>query len=210
MRFQKLRINVSRIDRATLLLGFLLFLFLWDVAYFLGIRNPSRFPHPFVVFRRLPYFASLRGLPAMLREVIFCFGSGLIVGIGFGALVLLNTHLVKPFSRFLRLILWWPAFVSPFGAGVFFAETMTAILSACYHYAQGRAVLGLERRGSWIYAAREALLQTLLISLISQLWVSRWQWVVFSTFMEVRQGFEAFAMLAALIGLVNWCFHADF
>ncbi len=146
----------------------------------------------------------------MLREVIFCFGLGLIMGNGLGALVLLNAQLAKSFSRFLRLVLWWPAFLTPFGAGVFLSESMTAILSACYHYVQGRAVLGLERRGSWIYAARETLLQTLLITFISQLWALHWQWFAFPNFIRVLPAFEIFAALAVLVGLVNWCFHAGF
>ena len=204
------KFEMPRIDRGTLFLFLLLILFLWDAAYFLGIRDPVRFPHPFILFRNLGDVESLGGFPAMLREVIFSFMSGFVIGVSAGALILLNTRLVKMLSRFLGLIQWFPLVLVFSGSGVFVTESMTAILCACYHYIQGRSVLGLRRRDSWIYTARETLLQTLLVSLIAQLWASRWQWFTFTVLMQLRPGFEAFAMLVAMVGLINWCFQATF
>ena len=56
-----------KIDRTTIFLCLVFILFLWDLVYFLGIRNPARFPHPFVIFRALGAVEFLRGFPAMLR-----------------------------------------------------------------------------------------------------------------------------------------------
>jgi ABC-type nitrate/sulfonate/bicarbonate transport system permease component len=207
-RLQKL--GIAKIDRATVFLVFLLFLFLWDAAYFVGIRDPVRFPHPFILFRKLGDIESLRGLPAMLREAIFCFGVGSVIGVATGSIILLNVRLVRQLSRFLRLIQWFPLVLIFSGSGAFVTESITAILSACYNYIHSRSVLGLQRRDSWIYTAREALLQTLLVTLIAQLWISRWQWSTFTILMQVRPGFEAFATLVALVGAINWCFQATF
>jgi ABC-type nitrate/sulfonate/bicarbonate transport system permease component len=204
------KFGLRKIDRAGVFLVSLLLLFLWDAAYFLGIRDPISFPHPFIIFRNLGDIESLRGFPAMLREVIFSSVSGFLIGVGTGALILLNPRLVKLSSPFLGLTLWFPLVLLFSGSGVFVTETMTAILCACYNYIQGRSALGLQRRDSWIYTARETLLQTLLVSLIAQLWASHWQWFALMFLMKVRPGFEVFAILVATIGLINWCFHATF
>ena len=40
-----------KIDRTAVFLLLVFVLFLWDLAFFLGIRDPARFPHPFMVLR---------------------------------------------------------------------------------------------------------------------------------------------------------------
>ena len=83
-------------------------------------------------------------------------------------------------------------------------------LCACYYYIAARSSLGLKASDAWIYAAREALLQALLVCLLSQLWVSHWQWFSFTIFMKVGPGLKVFATLVGLMALINWCFRSDF
>ncbi len=146
----------------------------------------------------------------MLRALIFCFSLGSLIGVGIGAIITFNARLVKQLSPFLGLIQWFPVILIFAGSDLFLTEIMTAILCASYHYIQGRSILSLSTVDSYVYTARETLLRTLLVSLITQLWVSRWQWFTFTNLMELRPGFEVFAILILLIGFINWSFKATF
>jgi ABC-type nitrate/sulfonate/bicarbonate transport system permease component len=201
-------VTPSKIDRTTIFLSVVLFLYLWDVAYFLGIRNPARFPHPFLAFRTLGDIEFLRGFTAMLREVIFSFVSGSVIGVAIGALVLYSSRLTQTMLHFLRLTLWFPMVftaMAPFMLGL-----TAVILCSCYHYIAARSSLGLAAGEARTYAAREAILQALFVSLISQLWVEHWRWFGFSILVKPAMGLAVFATIAALIGFINWCFHSDF
>ena len=202
--------GIGKIDRTTMFLGLLLLLYFWDVAYFVGLRNPYRFPHPFSLFRTLGDVEFLRGFPAMLREVIFSFTSGFLIGVAVGKLVLYRSWLSGSIRRFLRITLWFPLIIifvsmAPFALGI-----AAAALCTCYYYIAARSSLGLHGNHAWTYAAREAILQALLIALISQLWFPHWQWFTFTHFMKVGPGFKVFAALIGLIGLINWCFRSNF
>jgi hypothetical protein len=54
------------------------------------------------------------------------------------------------------------------------------------------------------------MLQALLVSLISQLYVEHWRWFGFSILQKPGMGLEVFAALAVLIGFINWCFRYNF
>jgi ABC-type nitrate/sulfonate/bicarbonate transport system permease component len=199
-----------RIDRTRILLAVVFLLYLWDVAFFVGLRNPDRVPHPFSLFRTLGDIEVLRGFPAMLREVIFSFASGSLIGIAIGALVLYSSSLSALIRSLLSILLWLPLIVifavpAPLVMGI-----IAVALCACYYYIAARSPLGLKPFDAWIYTAREALLQALLVCLLSQLWVSHWQWSSFTMFMKVGPGLKVFATLVGLMGLINWCFRSDF
>jgi ABC-type nitrate/sulfonate/bicarbonate transport system permease component len=198
------------IDRARIFLCLLFFLYVWDVAYFLGLRIVSQIPHPFLLFRHFGDVDSLRGLSAMLREVIFLFLSGTLVGIAIGMLVLHSSWLTQTLRRFLRVTLWFPFIIifvamAPLAIGV-----SVAALCSCYYYIAARSLLGLEKHPAWIYAARETLFQLLLFSLITQLWGKHWQWFIFTIFAKLQLGIEVFAALLIIVGLITWCFRDDF
>ncbi len=201
---------IEKIDRTKIFLCIVFFLYLWDVAYFVGLRNPVRFPHPFSLFRILGDVEFLRGFPATLREVIFSFASGSLIGIALGAIVLHSPWLSEAIRRFLRITLWFPLIIIFAGPSPFILGIMAVMLCACYYYVAGRSSLGLEPFHALTYAAREALLQALLISLIGQLWIPHWQWFNFTVFMKIGPGIEAFATLIGLIGFINWCFRSNF
>src|SRR6266705_6449321 len=100
-----------KIDRTTIFLCLTLVLFLYDLAWLLGLRNAARFPHPFVIFRTLGDIEFLRGLPGMLRQIIFSLVSGWVLGVAIGSLVLYNSWLSEATIRFLRIGLWLPFLV---------------------------------------------------------------------------------------------------
>lgn len=205
-----LTVVARKIDRTRIFLAVVLLLYLWDVAFFVGLRNPDHVPHPFSLFRTLGDIEVLRGFPAMLREVIFSFASGSLIGIAIGALVLYSSSLSALIRSLLRILLWLPLIVifavpAPLVMGI-----IAVALCACYYYIAARSSLGLRLSDAWIYTAREALLQALLVCLLSQLWVSHWQWSNFTMFMEIGPGFKVFATLVGLMGFINWCFRSDF
>jgi ABC-type nitrate/sulfonate/bicarbonate transport system permease component len=199
-----------KIDRTRIFLCLLFVLYVWDVAYFLGLRIVSQIPHPFLLFKNFGNVDSLRGLSAMLREVIFFFVSGTLVGIAIGMLVLYSSWLTQALRRFLRITLWFPLIIvfivmAPFAMGV-----AAAALCSCYYYIAARSLLSLERHPALTYAARETLFQVLLFSLITQLWGKHWQWFIFTMFAKVQLGIEVFAALLVIVGLITWCFRGDF
>ena len=201
---------MRKIDRTTISISIVFFLYLCDVAYFLGIRNPNRFPHPFVVFRILGDIEILRGFTNMLREVIFYFATGGVIGVALGALVLRSAALTEALLQFLRVALWYPVLFIFLATAPFLSGLAAVILCSCYHYIAARSLLSLGFREAWTDAAREAMLQALLVSLISQLYVEHWRWFGFSILHKPGMGFGVFATLAALVTFINWCFRYDF
>ena len=89
------------IDRTAIFLSVIGLLFFWDLAYFVGLRDPARFPHPFRIFRLLGDFELLRGFLTMLRQIIFYVVSGGVIGIAVGSLVLRNARLTLVVLRLL-------------------------------------------------------------------------------------------------------------
>jgi ABC-type nitrate/sulfonate/bicarbonate transport system permease component len=199
-----------KIDRTTIFLCLVFILFLWDLAYFLGIRNPARFPHPFVIFRTLGDIEFLRGLPGMLRQIIFSLVSGWVLGVAIGSLVLYNSWLSEATIRFLRIGLWLPFLVIFAVPETFWLGIAAVTLCSCYHFLAGRSLLGLQGNELRRYVAREATLQALFISLISQIWVQRWMWFIFAWPRNPAMGFGVLAVLVVFLGFVNWVFRSNF
>ena len=197
--------------RETVFLWLLVLLFLLDLAYILGFRNPERLPHPFVFFRRLGDVEFLSGFArAMLRQTIFISVSGGVLGFGIGVLVLKSSWLTQTVLSFLGWGLWLPFFVlfatpDPFTLGI------TAVaLCTCYHYIAARSVLGLPDRDTRAYVAREAILQAFLLMLLSQIWWQGWKWSDFAATYRPPQGVGVFITISAFLLLVNWVFSFDF
>ena len=183
-----------KIDRTAIFLCLVFILFLWDLAYFLGFRNPERFPHPFVYFRTLGDVEFLRGFPAMLRHIIFSSVSGRLIGLGVACLIARSVQLTLATVSVLRLGLWLPFLVlfatpDPFVLGI-----AAAMFCSCYHY----------------LVARETTLQVLLISLISQIWLQSWNWFLFVATNQLGAGFGVLVTLTALLIFIHWIFRSDF
>jgi ABC-type nitrate/sulfonate/bicarbonate transport system permease component len=196
--------------RTKIFLGVILVLYLWDIAFFLGLRDPDQISHPFAMLRSYGDIVFLRGFGSMLREMIFAFVSGGLAGIGIGAISLHAPTLTGWAIHFLRIIQWVPFIVAYAVFAPLFWGIMTAMLCAAYHYLAARSILKMKPGEAWSWTAREALLQTLLFSLISQIWVDNWRWFIFSTMQKPTTGLATFMALAAMIALINWCFRSNF
>ena len=72
------------VDRVAVFLFVVVLSFLYDLAFYLGIRDTARFPHPFVYFRSLGDIEYLRGFPWMLRQVMFSLVAGGLLGWAIG------------------------------------------------------------------------------------------------------------------------------
>jgi ABC-type nitrate/sulfonate/bicarbonate transport system permease component len=197
-------------DRTTIFLWLIFFLFLWDLAYSVGIRDPSQFPHPFAIFKNLGDVEFLRGLPRMLRYIIFSTVSGGLIGIGVGRLISLSTWLTRNTLRTLRLGQWLPFLILFATPDVYTLSIAASMLCSCYHYLAATSILGLETRDRRNYVAREITLQILLFTLLSQLWVEHWKWFEFAVRFEATQGMAVLTTVVVLVLFVNWVFRSGF
>src|SRR5262245_41018008 len=206
----KLRQLATRLDRAWIFLGLVLVLYIWDVAYFVGIREPYRVPHPFSLFNNFGDIEILRGFSTILREIIFSFASGILIGIPLAAVVLYNHSLSVALPPFLRVISWLPLLMI-FAITQQLSMWISAVaLCASYQYITARVSLCLHRPDALKYAAREAFLHALFACLIAQMFVSHWQWPNFAVFMNIGLGVQVLATLVVLVAIVNWCFKFSF
>jgi ABC-type nitrate/sulfonate/bicarbonate transport system permease component len=197
-------------DRTTIFLYVVFFLFLWDLAYFVGIRNPDRFPHPFVVFRMFGDSEFLRGFPNMLRHIIFASVLGGVIGVGIGAIILRSFRLTQAVLGFLRLGLWLPFFLLFATPDAFALSIAAVMLCSCYHYLAAQIFLGLQGREIRTYVAREAVLQALFISLLSQIWLGYWKWFEFAPLNQPATGSGVLIAVLSLLFFVNWVFRSNF
>ncbi len=199
-----------KIDRTTIFLCVVLILFLWDLAFFIGIRNPDILPHPLVYFRELGDIEFLRGFPFMLRQIIFSATLGGLIGAGVASLLLRNDRLTRAALQVLHLGQWLPFIVlfatpDPWTLGI-----AAAGFCACYHCLAARSLLDLNDRETLAYVARAASLQALLISLLSQVWLQFWNWFDFVALNRPLKGFQVLLVLLMFLFLTNWVFRIRF
>lgn len=197
-------------DRTTIFLGIVFLLFLVDLAYFLGIRNPDRFPHPFVIFRTLGDVEFLRGLPRMIRYMILYGVPGALMGVGIARLLLRSPSLTRTALRVLRLGQWLPfliVFATPDAINL---SLVAAVLCGCYHYLVAISILGLKAGDTRNYVARETTLQILLFYLLSQIWLRYWTWFEFAATYRPAIGVGVLITLIVLLLFINWIFRSNF
>jgi ABC-type nitrate/sulfonate/bicarbonate transport system permease component len=206
-----------RIDRTSIFLSVVGLLFLWDLAYFMGLRDPARFPHPFDFFQVFGDFKFLRGFGNTLRRVIVFSVLGYCVGIGIASLVLRSSTVTKALLRFLRLGVWFPFLVFFAVAQGFIILGIAAVtLSACYQYLVARFVLMVSKHQAWTNVAREAVLQAFFFVMISEFWLSNWlsNWIVLFQSPAwqgaVTTGFWVCIVVVGFLFVVNWCFRFSF
>jgi ABC-type nitrate/sulfonate/bicarbonate transport system permease component len=200
-----------RIDRGTVFLSVVLLLFVWDLGYFLGLRNPDRLPHPFVFFGMLGDFEFLRGFGrVVLRHTIFSSVLGGVLGVGLGILVARSTRLTQVVLDYLRHGLWFPVFVLFATPDPFTLSIAAVALCACYHYLTSVSLLRLRGHEVRMYVAREVVLQGFLFSLLSQIWWRGWNWFEFAAVYQPAKGAGVLVTLLVFVGLINWIFHFDF
>jgi hypothetical protein len=135
------------VDRVTIFFFIVVVSFLYDLAFYLGIRDTARFPHPFVYFRSLWDIEYLRGFPAMLRQAMFSLVAGGLIGWGVTHIILKSAWLTQSTIRFLRIAMWIP-FLLLFGMpGYFWLGIAATMLAVVYHYLSARFYLKICRLG---------------------------------------------------------------
>jgi len=198
------------VDRVTVLLFIAVVSFLYDLSFYLGIRDTTRFPHPFVYFRSLGDIEYLRGFPGMLRQAMFSIVAGGLVGWAVSLLIQRNGWLTQTTIRFLRVVMWFPFLVAFAAPNPFIQGIAVAMLAMLYYYLTAQSFLGLLPRDAFRYAAGEVILQTLFFSLLSQIWIRGWDWAIFPMKSDVTTGFAVLALLLILVLLINWIFGRNF
>jgi hypothetical protein len=198
------------IERATVFLIIIVVSFLYDLTSWLGIRDPTRFPHPFVIFRSIGDVEFLRGFPGMVRQAIFSLVAGGTIGVAVGFVILKSSWLTHATIRSLRVALWLPFFCI-FAVPDTFTIGITAVmLCTIYHYLTAQSLLEIEGKDALLHVAREATLQAIFITLIAQIWTQRWQWMLFAAIQNAGMGFGVLASLVVLLSLINWIFRLRF
>ena len=205
-----LNVTKWRMDRTSIFLLVLVLLFLWDLAYFVGLRDPARSPHPFRIFTLLFGDSEhLLGVLRLLRLIIFLSVPGGLIGIGLGSLIHRSSWLTQTMLRFLRLGMWLP-FVLIFAVPAWWILGIAAVmLCSCYHYLAARSFLGLHWHAALAHIGREAVLQALFISLLSQIWLGHWKWFEFAALFQPATGFGVLATLLILLFCINWIFRSN-
>lgn len=199
------------VDRVTVFLFIAVVSFLYDLTFYLGIRDTTRFPHPFVYFRSLGDIEYLRGFPWMLRQVMFLLVAGGLLGWAIGFVILKSGWLSRATIRFLSLGLWFPFIVIFAVPATFWIGIAAVILCTIYHYLGASSLLDIKGRDVLLYTARETTLQGLFISFIAQIWWQRgWRWIDFPWMQNLAMGLSVLTILVALLVIVNWIFKSSF
>jgi len=206
-------------------------LFLWELAYGLGLIDPLRFSHPLGVLPVLMDINFLRGFGIMLLQVLFASLLGGGIGVFVGSVILRSTWLSQATLRFLRLGQWLSFFVfwalpiwgfkkgeltdAPFWIVVtvmgIIAAFPTVTLSAIYYFLSARSTLGLNGREARPQVVRGTILQALLICLLWQVWLQPygWRWFI-PQVADIASGYAAMVLLAVFILLVDRTCQLDF
>ena len=199
-----------KIDRITVFLFIVVVSFLYDLTFYLGVRDTARFPHPFVYFRSLGDVEYLRGFPAMLRQAIFSLVGGGVIGWIISLVISKNDLLTHATIGFLRIAMWFPFLVVFAAPDTFTLGITAATLAAIYYYLTARFFLEFSNSQVFRYAAGEVTFQTLFFTLIAQIWTRRWEWTMFSAIFDCKSGLAVFALMLALVYLLTWFFGANF
>ena len=198
------------VDRVAVFLFVVVVSFLYDLTFYLGIRDTARFPHPFVYFRSLGDIEYFRGFPGMLRQAMFSLVAGGLMGWAVGFIILKNGWLTRASICFLRITMWFP-FLVLFAVPVNFTHGIAAaMLAAVYHYLTARSFREFSNRDAFHHTAGEVTLQILFFSLFSQIWVRRWDWAHFPVVSDAARGFTVFGLILTLVLLINWIFRRNF
>lgn len=196
----------------------LLFLGLWEICYYTGLIDPNRFSHPKAVIQTLLNNAFLEGFGLMAVQLTFASLVGGGIGVAIGSVMIRSDRLAQAAIRFLRIGMWLPFLISwaiPISSSawrnwfvpitVAWIESVNAVVfAACYHYLNGRFILGLEWGEAKQEVIRGSILQALFICLISQVWVGPYGWMFFWPGTQfIERIYAAAILLFIILGLVN-------
>jgi ABC-type nitrate/sulfonate/bicarbonate transport system permease component len=199
-----------KVDRVSVFLFITVVSFLYDLTAYVGFRDTARFPHPFVYFRSLGDIEALRGFPGMLRQAMFSLVAGGSIGFAVGLFILRNNWLTRATMCFLRIGMWIPflvVFAAPYSFQLGIAATL---LAAIYHYLTARSFLGMSARDAFPYVAGEVTLQAFFFTLISQIWVQRWNWMLNPVKTDVVLAIVVCGLIITVVEVIGWIFRRTF
>lgn len=198
------------VDRVTVFLVIVVISFCYDLTGILGLRNPNSFPHPFFYIRSIEEIQYFKGFPRMLRQAMFLFVGGGLLGWGASLVILKNKWLTLAAIRFLRVAMWIPFLVVFAVPDTFRLGIAAATLVAIYHYLTAKFYLDYSNKEAIPYAAGETALQSLFFTLLGQAWSRRWDWLSFGATLDAQLGFVALALVLTLVLIVNFVFERSF
>src|SRR6266508_1636589 len=143
------------VDRVAVFLFVVVVSFLYDLTFYLGIRDTARFPHPFVYFRSLGEVEYLRGFALMLRQAMFSLVSGGGIGWIIALVISKRALLTDATIVFLRIAMWVPFLVVFAAPDTFTLGIAAAMVAAIYYYLTARSFLDFSNSQAFRYAAGE-------------------------------------------------------
>lgn len=198
------------VDRVTVFLFIAVVSFLYDLTFYLGIRDTTRFPHPFVYFRSLGDLEYLRGFPGMLRQAMFSLVAGGLIGWASSLVILKNDWLTGATIRFLRIAMWFPFLLAFAVHDTFWLGISATMLAAVYHYLTARLCLDFSNKDAFPYAVGETALQSLFFALLGQAWTTGWAWLSFGANFDAKMGYVVLTLVLTLVFVVNFVFRRSF
>lgn len=146
----------------------------------------------------------------MLRQAMFSLVAGGLVGWASSFVILKNDWLTRATIRFLRIAMWFPflvLFAAPYTFQLGIAATS---LASIYHYLTARSFLEISEREAFRYVAGEVTLQAFFFSLLAQIWVQRWNWLISFANNDATLAFVAWGLILTVLAVINWLFRRTF
>lgn len=181
----------------------------WELLYYFGVINSSRFSHPLGTIVALQNLDFLMRFGKTLFHVVLTSLFGVIIGLALAVLISQSSWLVQTVIQFLRLELWVPFFIF-WAVPYWFLPTAVAVvgLFACYQFLSIHLALSLPWREAILKVQRGAVLQALLFYLLFQVWLPD-DWMALSN-TKVDIVYAIIALLLVFLFLLDRLFRSDF
>ncbi|MBI4595481.1 MAG: hypothetical protein HY730_03780 [Candidatus Tectomicrobia bacterium] len=183
---------------------------LWELLYYTGLIDSSRFSHPLGTINALRNLDLLMGLGKTLFRVVLSSLLGVIVGLAIAVLISQNPWVTQTVIRFLRLGLWVPFFIYLAVPYWILPGVVVVSLFACYQFLSIRLALSLPWRESILKVQRGAILQALLFYLVFQFWLPEEWWSLSHGILKVDGVYAIILLLLAFVFFVDRLFRSNF
>jgi ABC-type nitrate/sulfonate/bicarbonate transport system permease component len=156
----------------------------------------------------------------MLTQTVVLGCLGALIGSQVGALIYRSRALTQATLPLLRIGYWLPLFVGwalpvwalseeslPMTVSVVIGiGLVTVSLAACYYYLTARLTLTFTLQENRLFFVRATLLQSLLVSLVSQVWLRPygWNWFLLSEPGGVAVGYTTLALILIVIAVFQF------
>lgn len=193
---------------STVVCGFVL---LWELLYYVGVIDSSRFSHPLGTIDALRNLDLIIGLGKTLFYVVISSFLGVSIGLALAGFISQSSWLSQTVIRFLRLGLWAPFFV--FWAVPYWllpSAVSGVSLFACYQFLSIRLALSLPWRKAIVKVQRGAILQALLFYLLFQVFLPEGWTTLSLTEHRVDIVYAIIVLLLGFVFFLDRIFRANF